>query len=70
MDPDANLAEQIEIVKLAQHGAATLADFERLTDLVEALDQWIVGGGFLPERWREGRVVLNIDQPTREGRRR
>jgi hypothetical protein len=26
----------------------------RLAELIEALDQWITGGGFLPERWRLG----------------
>lgn len=29
-----------------------LCDAQRLAELVQALDQWIVRGGFLPARWR------------------
>ena len=58
MDPNANLKEQRELA------AKMLRDFEdtegngidqddanRLAELVEALDGWIKGGGFLPHDW-------------------
>jgi hypothetical protein len=35
--------------------ASVLALSERLADLVEALDGWISGGGFLPAAWERGR---------------
>ncbi len=52
MDPNANLAEQRRILARRDAGTARLADYERLADLVAALDQWITGGGFLPDAWR------------------
>jgi len=67
MDPDANLAEQRRIVCAIQtigdscddagvytdDQADALADHAaRLAELVEALDEWIVRGGYLPEPWR------------------
>ena len=66
MDPNANLAEQREIGarllvaldNIADNGdeyqlisRAVLADMYRFSELVEALDEWIVGGGFLPDAW-------------------
>lgn len=57
MDPDANLTEQRLIVsKLATEDMSALEvqwAAHRLAALVEALDNWIVGGGFLPRAWRE-----------------
>jgi hypothetical protein len=67
MDPNANLAQQLDIAKriLALidgdgeiSGTAAIADrvialAEELAERVEALDHWITGGGFLPERWAE-----------------
>jgi len=49
VDPNANLAEQLEL-------ARELVDDEnpdaaRLAELVIALDEWIARGGFLPLRW-------------------
>lgn len=52
MDPNANLAEQRRIVARFALGKATKADGPRLADLVEALDEWITGGGFLPTPWQ------------------
>jgi len=61
MDPDANLNEQREIVAAiialqAQRGPLDTDALEqlaiRLADLVDSLDGWIAGGGFLPARWR------------------
>lgn len=56
MDPNANLAEQLRLAQLirdcddnscslcGQRGA-------RLAELVEALNEWISKGGFLPFAW-------------------
>lgn len=67
MDPDANLAEQLELAaRLAEAAAEAeiceldndaldilFADGQRLAELVQALDSWIRNGGFLPGRWRK-----------------
>lgn len=63
MDPNANLHEQRrlvkEMIKLAD--AATISPVinariqslgERLSELSQALDEWIVKGGFLPYDWQ------------------
>lgn len=69
MDPDANLIEQRQTTRAitalvdacADDGTFTPAQLlelshlaARLADLVEALDGWITGGGFLPARWERG----------------
>lgn len=46
MDPNAALEELRRITRRASAG-----DFERMCELVEALDGWISGGGFLPGGW-------------------
>lgn len=55
MDPNANLNEQRRLAESIHSGELTEAEqadaAERLADLVEALDQWIVNGGFLPSEW-------------------
>lgn len=65
MDPDANLNEQRRIAARLMKawdecdeatGAwrdveAVAEDGRRLGELVEALDNWIKGGGFLPRAW-------------------
>lgn len=56
MDPNANLKEQLEQVQLLLYGKALSADdyvevAGRLAELVEALDEWLSKGGFLPGRW-------------------
>jgi hypothetical protein len=59
MDPNANLREIRELVK---SGNATndagndigAHDASRMVELVEALDEWITRGGFLPDRWEIG----------------
>ena len=59
MDPDANLAELCELARIiieADEDEVDAADARRLAELVEALDGWITGGGFLPARWRAGAV--------------
>lgn len=66
MDPNANLAEQLrltaEIEDLLDPASETYGDTPtleataaRLVELVEALNGWIVGGGFLPKAWGRGR---------------
>lgn len=74
MDPDANLREQRSIVRrihaindsASPDGNITpgqLTELEglasRLAELVEALDEWILGGGFYPEPWRRSDVELS-----------
>lgn len=66
MDPNANLEEQLylssqmkKILDGVKHDGVMNADERadliskglRLTELIEALDHWITGGGFLPSRW-------------------
>lgn len=69
MDPNANLDEQLLLAARLQQlsevqGRRSLTEGEeielwdsatRLAELVEALDHWITGGGFLPTRWKGGR---------------
>lgn len=80
MDPNANLEEQLEI-------AARILDYSddpdvpeenidpddalRLAELVQALHDWISGGGFLPAKWQNpervrslaGRVYRKVPKP-------
>jgi hypothetical protein len=87
MDPNANLAEQREIVQALTEAIDAVPDdhspidgdtpqgervrellvndLSRLLDLHQALDEWLVKGGFLPDRWKRpdpkphnGTVVL------------
>lgn len=51
MDPNANLKEQRELVKKLRGDTSTYDDAIRLTELVEALDEWIRNGGALPSDW-------------------
>ena len=55
MDPNANLAEQLDSAKaiLAAEDldSDALTDITRLSELVIALDDWIKKGGFLPTDW-------------------
>ena len=61
MDPDAALEELLCLVGLAAAPAdgeiGELIDGDevvRVAELVEALDSWLTGGGFLPQRWKPG----------------
>jgi len=51
MDPNANLMEQMAIVRrlLRTHPNDDLEDGLRLADLVEALTGWLARGGFAPD---------------------
>lgn len=55
MDPDATLAEarRIYLGVLYEKGEG---DLERLSELFEALDNWLRNGGFLPADWRKGQA--------------
>jgi hypothetical protein len=59
MDPNANLAEQLVLAKklLDSDDDSTDCQFcdsaERLAELVQALNEWIRNGGFLPEVWKQ-----------------
>lgn len=58
MDPNANLAEQLKLTARIyaeldrSHPSVDESDVARLCELVEALDEWLAGGGFLPKRWK------------------
>ena len=66
MNPDINLEEQLYLAAsintilearrldgafTADQRADIIAKCLRLTELIEALDHWITGGGVLPDRW-------------------
>lgn len=56
MDPNANLEEQLRLAGRMLTDGPHDQDALRLCELVEALNEWIERGGFLPARWtREGR---------------
>ena len=57
MDPNASLEEIRRLIFLVRtHEVLMPAEasdaLDRITDLFKALDEWIVGGGFLPEAWQ------------------
>ena len=49
MDPNAALAE---IRAILSRDDLDLMDYERLADLIAALDEWITRGGYLPAAWQ------------------
>lgn len=52
MDPDENLMEiRTLVAKAHKDGRLSGPDSLRLADLVDALDGWLTGGGFLPKEW-------------------
>lgn len=63
MDPNANLVEQrrlagfikTEMERDEPNLKAVQEASERLAELVEALDEWLANGGFLPQEWQAGR---------------
>ena len=52
MDPDATLADILHTIKEWELGNTDL-DYELLLEQIQALDNWIVKDGFLPERWKK-----------------
>jgi hypothetical protein len=76
MDPNENMKEQLELAKrlLADppdhiYDPETIADIHRLAELVEALDAWLLIGGFLPARWtrNEPKDAATRERLDREG---
>jgi len=58
MDPNANLAEQREILGRMLHPESEhmdLGDCLRLAELAQAMDEWLSRQGFLPDDWSKGR---------------
>mgnify|MGYP007011099275 CR=1 FL=1 len=59
MDPNETLAELRELVTLQRKGKVhpDKADYyvRMVSDLVEALDEWLSKGGFMPEDWDKRR---------------
>lgn len=60
MDPDINRREQLGLAQLIVQGyevddetGIDPEDAYRLAELVLELDEWIIHGGVLPERWRK-----------------
>ncbi len=71
MDPNANLVELSDLAEhvhaiedhcnadgtfTLEQQAALIDDAQRMADLIEALDRWIRGGGFLPRAWDLPRI--------------
>jgi hypothetical protein len=52
MDPDANLKEMLELADQTLMAERADRSAMRLAELVEAMDDWLRGGGCLPEHWR------------------
>ncbi len=52
MDPNETLDRIRDITTNMMAGEASDADVDLLPELVEALDQWITRGGFLPRDWQ------------------
>lgn len=56
MDPNENIKEQLALTKKIIDAESfgdevDDEDARRLAELVEAMDEWLSAGGFLPERW-------------------
>lgn len=68
MDPDANLKEQIslssEILNAISQGEIKESPIElsaeRLSELVKALNEWLVNGGFLPTSWQHRNETITL----------
>lgn len=66
MDPNANLEEMLKLAQTITERADgdneiaddkdaivdQLVDAERLAELVQAMNEWITKGGFLPSAWK------------------
>jgi hypothetical protein len=55
MDPNANLEEMRRIAGRAERNEPEPNDHARICELVDALDDWLSRGGFLPAAWARGR---------------
>lgn len=53
MDPNATLARIRELIKAAETDEAVIhEEAGYMFELIEALDQWVSEGGFLPLSWQ------------------
>lgn len=63
MDPNATLKEMLElaadIIKSSDEYPADLVAAVRLAEAVDALNGWIMNGGFMPKAWREANEGFN-----------
>lgn len=55
MDPNEALRRIREYTETPTYPVAIDTAWDDLTELVEALDGWLSGGGFLPTAWERGR---------------
>jgi hypothetical protein len=54
MDPDENLKQQRRLAeRILRNEGGDSHEIVRLAELMQALDEWIAGGGFLPAAWRK-----------------
>lgn len=51
MDPDITLANIRRLTKLTHERDLEPSEADDLAELIEALDDWIARGGFLPRAW-------------------
>lgn len=58
MDPDATLAEIRQLNEKAKQAPLGIEDTDQLSILIEALDEWLTKGGFLPTEWNALRSPL------------
>ncbi len=67
MDPDACLAEIRRLVTQSHEAGPDFGRTEawRLAELIESLDDWIRGGGFLPRAWSLAQDLARLpDEPA------
>lgn len=71
MDPDQLLAELIEHAwKFEEanrrgHFDPALTEARELSEKFRALDNWLKGGGYIPERWAHRPPPADVKQPRR-----
>ena len=77
MDPNENLKQQLELAGAILHlyhqdsGYDATEDAVRLAELVQALNDWIQRGGYIPFGWRNHPALRGSPAvPSRLGRRR
>jgi hypothetical protein len=51
MDPDAALVELRALIYKSANDEADEWDHDRISELFQALDMWLMKGGFLPKDW-------------------
>lgn len=74
MDPNENLRQQLQlagaIIHLADEDYDATEDAVRLAELVRAMNDWMVQGGFLPRNWAGGVSNVRALRPLPARRRR